>query len=242
MSPLVFAVLAALGNLLGALVVVRHARRGMSVIELCVAFGAGFMASAVILAMLPEAFARADARADAPIYVLAGFLAVHLAQHVLTPHFHFGEETHRLSASAGVSALLGLSLHTFFDGVAIASGFLVSGELGVLVFLAVFLHKLPEGVTIASMMLAGGQGSRRAIAAACGLGLATVLGVLLTDITRPLAAHGLALSAGVTLYVAASNLVPEFQAKRGWSTATAFFGGAAAFVATRYLLSGWLPS
>ena len=237
MSPLAFAVLAALGHLIGALVVVRRARREMSVIELFVAFGAGFMSSAVILGMLPEAFARPDA----PLYVLAGFLAVHLAQHVLTPHFHFGEETHRLSASAGVSALLGLSLHTFFDGVAIASGFLVSGELGVLVFLAVFLHKLPEGVTMASVMLAGGQGSRRALAAAGGLGLATVLGVLLTGVTAPLAAHGLALSAGVTLYVAASNLVPEFQAKRGWPTAVSFFGGAAAFLATRILLSAWLP-
>ena len=237
MSPLAFAVLAALGNLIGALVVVRHARREMSVIELFVAFGAGFMASAVILGMLPEAFARPDA----PLYVLAGFLAVHLAQHVLTPHFHFGEETHRLSASAGVSALLGLSLHTFFDGVAIASGFLVSSELGVLVFLAVFLHKLPEGVTMASVMLAGGQGSRRALGAAGGLGAATVLGVLLTDIAAPLAAHGLALSAGVTLYVAASNLVPEFQAKRGWATAVAFFGGAGAFLIARILLAGWLP-
>lgn len=237
MRPLAFAVLAALGNLLGALVVVRHARRGMRVIELFVAFGAGFMASAVILGMLPEAFAREHA----PFYVLAGFLAVHLAQHVLTPHFHFGEETHRLSASAGISALLGLSLHTFFDGVAIASGFLVSGELGVLVFLAVFLHKLPEGVTIASVMLAGGQSGRLAVAAAAGLGIATVLGVLLTGVAEPLATHGLALSAGVTLYVAASNLVPEFQAKRGLATAVAFFGGAAAFVLTRTLLSGWLP-
>jgi ZIP family zinc transporter/zinc and cadmium transporter len=94
---------------------------------------------------------------------------------------------------------------------------------------------------MASMMLAGGQGKRRAVAAAGGLGLATVLGVLLTGVTAPLAAHGLAISAGVTLYVAASNLVPEFQAKRGLSTALAFFGGAALFVATRALLTGWLP-
>ncbi|HEU4828248.1 MAG TPA: hypothetical protein VFT04_03535, partial [Gemmatimonadales bacterium] len=126
MTPLLFALLAAAGNLLGAAVVIRHARKGMRVVEVFVAFGAGFMAATVILAMLPEAFGQAGA----PLYVLAGFLAVHLAQHVLTPHFHFGEETHRVSASAGVSALVGLSLHTFFDGVAIASGFLVSGGLG----------------------------------------------------------------------------------------------------------------
>ncbi|HLS46987.1 MAG TPA: ZIP family metal transporter [Gemmatimonadales bacterium] len=237
MTPLLFAVMAAAGNLLGAAVVVRHARRGIRVIELFLAFGAGFMAATVILAMLPEAFLRPDA----PFFVLLGFLAVHLAQHVLTPHFHFGEETHRVSASAGVSALIGLSLHTFFDGVAIASGFMVSGELGVLVFLAVVLHKLPEGVTMASVMLAGGQGKRKAMAAAGGLGLATVAGVLLTEVMSPLAAHGLGLSAGVTLYVAASNLVPEFQSKRGWPTAAAFFGGALAFMLTRILLERWLP-
>nr|MBA3344308.1 hypothetical protein [Gemmatimonadales bacterium] len=48
--------------------------------------------------------------------------------------------------------------------------------------------------------------------------------------------QGLALSAGVTLYVAASNLVPEFQAKRGWLTALAFLGGAVGFFLTELLL------
>ena len=98
----------------------------------------------------------------------------------------------------------------------------MSGRLGVLLFLAVLLHKLPEGVTIASVMVAGGQSRGRAVGAAAVLGGATVLGVLLTEQMAPLARHGLALSAGVTLYVAASNLVPEFQAKRGWLTALAF--------------------
>ncbi|HEU4827927.1 MAG TPA: ZIP family metal transporter, partial [Gemmatimonadales bacterium] len=174
------------------------------------------------------------------LFVLGGYLFVHLAHHVVVPHFHFGEETHHVTAAAAVSALLGLSLHSFFDGVAIASGFLESTGLGVLLFLAVLLHKLPEGVTMASVMLAGGQGQRRAMAAAGGLGVATVAGVLLTRVMAPLAAHGLALSAGVTLYVAASNLVPEFQAKRGLPTALAFFGGAAAFLLTRALLGQWL--
>ena len=34
--------------------------------------------------------------------------------------------------------LLGLIIHTFFDGIAIASGFLVSNGLGWLIFFAVF--------------------------------------------------------------------------------------------------------
>jgi len=232
MSPLAFGLLAALGNLAGALVVVRHARRGLHVVAQFIAFGAGFMIAAVLLAMLPEALQRPDA----PVYVLAGFLAVHLAQHVLIPHFHFGEETHHISASTGLSALVGLSLHTLFDGVAIASGFLVSPELGVLLFLAVFLHKLPEGATMASVMLAGGQGASRAIGAAGILGAATLLGVVLTEVIAPLESHGLALSAGVTLYVAASNLVPEFQARRGWAISASFFGGVVIMVVASMLL------
>jgi ZIP family zinc transporter/zinc and cadmium transporter len=238
-SPLGFAVAAALGNVIGALAVVRHLRRGLRLIDACLAFGAGFMLAVTVLGVLPEVLRSS---ASAAIYVLVGYFAVHLAQHVLTAHFHFGEETHRLSASAGFSALLGLTLHTFFDGVAIASGFLVSERLGILLFLAVLLHKLPEGVTIASVIVAGGQSRRQAVGGAAVLGGATILGVLLTEHVASLAQHGLAVSAGVTLYVAASNLVPEFQAKRGWLTAAAFFGGAAGYFLTERLLADLVRS
>jgi ZIP family zinc transporter/zinc and cadmium transporter len=237
MTALWFAVAAALGNVAGAVAVVRSLRRELRVIDACLAFGAGFMLSVAVLGVLPEVLREGQ---EGALYVLAGYLAVHLAQHVFTPHFHFGEETHRVSRSASVSALLGLTLHTFFDGVAIASGFLVSGELGVLLFLAVLVHKLPEGVTIASVMVAGGQSRRQAVAGAAVLGVATILGVALTGMVEPLARHGLAISAGVTIYVAASNLVPEFQAKRGWLSALAFFGGAVGFFLTERLLELWM--
>ena len=118
----------------------------------------------------------------------------------------------------------------------------MSGRLGVLLFLAVLLHKLPGGRDHRERD--GGRragprpGARRA--PRCS-GVATVLGVLLTEQVAPLARHGLALSAGVTLYVAASNLVPEFQAKRGWLTAAAFFGGRAGVLRRpSALLEGWV--
>jgi ZIP family zinc transporter/zinc and cadmium transporter len=232
-TALLFALIAALGNIAGGYAVVRHERRSVAVIELFVAFGAGFMIAVALLEVAPEALAR---RTDAAIYILLGYLAVHLAQHVLVPHFHFGEETHQISARQGLTALVGLLLHTFFDGVAIASGFLVSGHLGLLLFLAVFFHKLPEGLAMASMMLAGGQSRMRALGASALLGLATIFGVVFTEISAPLVDHGLAISAGVTLYVAASNLVPEFQARRGWRLPAMFFGGAAMFFITRLLV------
>jgi ZIP family zinc transporter/zinc and cadmium transporter len=230
---MVFALVAAAGNLLGGLAVVRHQNRSLALIDLFLGFGAGFMISVAMLEVAPEAISL---RSDAPIFILAGYLVLHLVQHVLVPHFHFGVETHVLSPAQGISALIGLLLHTFFDGVAIASGFLVSGQVGVLLFLAVFLHKLPEGVAMASVMLAGGQSRGRAVGAAALLGIATLVGVVLTEVSQSLVDHGLAISAGVTIYVAASNLVPEIQKRKGWRMPVAFFGGAAAFFLTRMIV------
>ena len=233
-SAFAYALVAALGNVVGALAVTRRAARELALIEHFVAFGAGFMLAVAVVELLPEAFARSGAAA--PALVLAGYLAVHFTQHTVTPHFHFSEETHAVNRVAGSSAVVGLLLHTFFDGVAIASAFLVRPTLGVMVFIAIFLHKLPEGVTVSSLMLAGGRSGGQAIGAAAMLGAATLAGVALTDRISFLVHHGLALSAGVTIYVAASNLVPEFQGKRGWKLPAAFFAGAAAFYATKLLL------
>jgi ZIP family zinc transporter/zinc and cadmium transporter len=194
------------------------------------------MLAVAIVEIFPEALVKSGS--TAPVLVLVGYLAVHLTQHTVTPHFHFGEETHAVTSVAGTSALVGLLLHTFFDGVAIASAFLVRTELGVMVFIAIFLHKLPEGVMISSLMLAAGRTGGRAVGAAALLGAATVIGVLLTDYLGFLSRHGLALSAGVTIYVAASNLVPEFQHKRGWKVPASFFAGAAVFYVTKTLLDG----
>jgi len=117
--------------------------------------------------------------------------------------------------------------------VAIASGFGVSASVGTLVFLAILLHKLPEGLAISSIFLAAGAGRRRALGAAALLGLATVAGVLLTDRLTVLREYGLALSAGVALYVGASNLVPEFQGRRGWRLPVSFFAGCALYFVAR---------
>jgi zinc and cadmium transporter len=233
-KALIFGIVAALANLAGAFAVARSARLGLRVIEALVAFSAGFMLALALVAAVPEAFAAHPATAG-PV-VLLGYLLVHLSQHTVTPHFHFGEETHHVTSHASTAALVGLLLHTFFDGVAIASGFLVSAQLGLLFFVAIALHKLPEGVTISSLVMAAGGTARRGYLAAGLLGLATILGVVLTTSIGVLSEYGLALAAGVTLYVGASNLVPEFQGKSGWRLPLAFFAGAGVFMLAHELL------
>ena len=237
-AALVYALVAAGANLVGGLVITTASPRGRLSQRLLIGFGAGFMLAVVFLAMVPHALA---AGASGAVGILLGYLLVHLTQHVLVPHFHFGEETHghaMVGRWVGISALLGLLLHAFFDGVAIASGFGVSNELGVLIFTAILLHKIPEGVTIASIMLASGNSTKRALASVLLLGAVTVLGVLLTAFVKPLESHGLALSAGVTLYVAASNLIPEVQKERGVHFAASVFLGVALYYAAHLLLAG----
>jgi ZIP family zinc transporter/zinc and cadmium transporter len=201
-----------------------------------VALGAGFMLSTVMLEMLPESIQLSGL--NAPLLVLAGYFGVHFFEHTLTSHFHFGEETHTEEYTRphrAYSVLFGLIIHTFFDGIAIASGFLVSQFLGWIIFLAVILHKVPEGFTASSVMLASGHRKKAAWLASAALGCATVLGVLtVTVFTRSLP-QGLPLSAGVTLYVAASDLIPEVNREPGMGVALAVFLGVGLFLGIQHL-------
>ena len=196
------------------------------------------MLAAAVLEMVPEGLALSPKWA--PMLILVGYCGVHLLEHTLVPHFHFGEETHHhefVSARTSYSVLMGLATHTFFDGVAIGSGFVVSHWLGWIIFVAVFLHKIPEGFTVASVMLAGGQGRRAALNSALFLGATTLLGVLVINLQPTWVRVGLPVSAGVTIYVAATDLVPEVNREPGIRMALVFFAGVVVF----FLLSLLAP-
>lgn len=233
-TELVYGLSAAAANVVGALAVASGRRWSVRALDRTLAFAAGFLLSVAFAELVPEAVMRGGR--SAAVTALLAYLAVHLTQHTIGRHFHFGEETHAVSKVVSRSALIGLLLHTFVDGVAVASGLLVNGVVGGLVFLGVLLHKFPEGLAISSLFLAAGATRATAIAAAAALGAATLLGVALTDSVGGLRDHGLAISAGVTIYVGASNLVPEFQARGGWSTPLSFLAGCGAYFAARAVL------
>src|SRR5256886_14458424 len=65
-SALVYALVAALGNVIGALAVTRRAARGLAVIEHFVAVGAGVMLAGAGGGLLPEAVARSGGAAPGP--------------------------------------------------------------------------------------------------------------------------------------------------------------------------------
>src|SRR5262249_22853989 len=124
LTPFTWSVLlglaAALANVAGGLVVVARRAWSEPLLKSFVALGAGFMLAATFLRMLPESMRLAPRWA--PLLILAGYFLVHFFEHTVAPHFHFGEEVHgelMVNPAVGFSALVGLSTHTFFDGVSI---------------------------------------------------------------------------------------------------------------------------
>lgn len=218
---------AALANVFGGAILVSRSWEDRY-LKYFMAVGAGFMLATSITEMIPISIELRGR--SAAFLVLLGFLLIHFFEHAVTPHFHFGKETHEnefATSHRSFSVLLGLLIHTFFDGIAIASGFLVSEWLGWIIFIAVFLHKVPEGFTITSVMLAGGHSRLHSWGASVLLGIATLAGVLTMEATRNSVGVGLPISAGVTIYVAATDILPEVNREPGVRMALLVFVGVA---------------
>ena len=256
---LLFGTLAALANFVGGLLLIKSGahRFGERFLKYLVSLGAGFMLAAIFIEMVPEtvsiwtesnpAMSGPKAVVGSMTLLLGGYLLIQLFEHTIAPHFHFGAETHPESfmrPSAAYTAVGGLWIHTFFDGVSIAAAFLVNFRVGLLVFIAILLHKMPEGFTVASIMLASGRSTGKALVAALAIGAATLAGVvgiaLIQERVSSVVAYALPFSAGVTLYVAASDLIPEVNQKeeRNPMVSIVVFAGVALFYLLHRLMEG----
>jgi zinc transporter ZupT len=246
---LIFGLLAALGNVLGGLILFpgKLHTRYKSSLRYLLALGAGFMLAVTFFEIIPKTILiwQKKEPTDDNLYLpmlllLAGYLLTQFFEHTIAPHFHLGEEVHAessLTTSSAYTGVGGLLIHTFFDGVSIAAASQIDVRVGFLVFIAVFLHKFPEGFTIASMLLAAGKGFREVLIATSVIGAATLVGVLLFAFIgarfESSIAYALPLASGVTLYVAASDLIPEVNhhgGKRPLVSISVFAGVALFFV------------
>jgi zinc transporter ZupT len=254
---IVFGAVAGLANVLGGLILFPTGihKSYKSLLKYVLAMGAGFMLGVTFIDVLPEVVElwmkqetgqASEILVFPMILLLAGYLLTQFFEHTVAPHFHLGEEVHQdhlISTSSAYTAIGGLLIHTFFDGVSIAAAAQVNFRVGVLVFIAVFLHKFPEGFTIASMVLAAGKGFREVILATSIVGLTTLLGVLVFYFIGANAgftvAYALPLASGVTLYVAASDLIPEVNHHGGKRplVSLSVFAGVALFFLVHYALN-----
>jgi len=234
---LVLGLVASLANVAGGWIISSRKEIRRPVLNALLSLGAGFMLAATILEVIPRSLRLNE---GAAMVILAGYLFVHLVEHTVATHFHFGEETHSeeiMDARAAYSALGGLVLHSFFDGALIAAGFWISMQLGVLMFLAIILHKIPEGFTAASIVRASGRGRAAVNMATLAISCSTLAGVLSISLAQGLVRTALPFSAGVTLYVAASDLIPEVNKEAGVSVSTGVFLGVVLFFLSEMFLS-----
>ncbi|MDQ4121157.1 MAG: ZIP family metal transporter [Acidobacteriota bacterium] len=226
-SLLFLGLFAAFANLAGGLLILPAGgvlRRSELLLKSLVAAGAGFLLAVIFIEIVPRtadlwlagnaAQEKSEMLMPPMLLLLGGYLLINFFEQTLIPHLHL--ESHSKAVIAprkAYAAIGGLLFHSFFDGLALASALSVNFSAGVLVFLAVFLHKLPEGFTAVSLVLAAGETVKKAIGVCAILGLVTLLGIAVFVLVKNQAtvsvAYVLPFSAGVALYVAASELIPE---------------------------------
>jgi zinc transporter ZupT len=228
--------LASLATLLGGWGVVRFLQGRAAYMRLLSGVAAGYLLSVTLVRIIPECLETAGGERNA-LWVLVGYLLIHVMEHGITIHFHYGEETHTEGTPfSGIMALVGLSLHSLMDGVAMGVAMATHSNLGPLVVLGILLHRVPEGGTIASIFLVRGFGNRGALLAAGTLALAALVGAMGQSLLHLPVGPTLGLTAGLALYVASSDLLPEVQKESGLRSTLALLSGVAIFLVGAQLL------
>jgi zinc transporter ZupT len=237
---LILGVLAALGNVLGGLILFPSPiyRKIKPFLNYILALSAGFMISVIFVDILPR-IETLRKQTEEPtvlpmILLLAGYMVTQFFEHTLAPHFHLGEELKEenlISTRTAYTAIAGLTVHTFFDGVSISAVSALDYKAGLLVFMAIFLHKIPEGFTVASIILAAGKSYREIIIATGTIGLTTLLGTISFFLLGLNISFVLPFASGIALYVAASDLIPEINHHGGKNplVSLSVFAGVAMF-------------
>ena len=196
----------------GIYVISRYEQWGKEHSAYFMCFAAGVLISVSFMHIIPKSF---EMNSLGPVFLLAGFLAIHLTNRFLNLYVcHESERTHYM---AGIIPMLAIGFHSFIDGVIYSVTFKVSMLTGILAAVGMVLHEFPEGIVTFVLLERGGYGRRKAtLYAFLAAALSTPLGTLLSyplvgAITRSALGILLALSAGALVYVGATHLLPEVE-------------------------------
>ena len=227
---------ACLATLLGGWLVVRFLQSRASIMRYLSGLAAGYLVASTVVRVIPESLHfGGDTMA---FWILGGFLFVHVIEHGITPHFHYGEESHDHFGTrmTGIMALAGLSMHSFLDGMSMMAAMRAEFSLGLLVFIGILLHRIPEGGTISSIFLVRGFGSKGALYASGALAATALLGAFCQGALNIPLGPVLAISAGLGLYVACADLLPQAQKEMGWKSTASLLMGILLFMAANSVL------
>jgi zinc transporter ZupT len=175
-------------------------------------FAAGVLIAVSFMHIVPKAFTM---NAQAPAYLFAGYLLMHVLNRFLTAYVCDKPET--ADYALGLVPLLGIGFHSFLDGVVYSISFSVSMFTGALVALGMVLHEFPEGIVTYTLLVRSGFTERRSFQLAfLAAALTTPIGTLvsypfISRIDQPSLGALLALSAGALIYVGATHLLPRAE-------------------------------
>ncbi|MDR0822714.1 MAG: ZIP family metal transporter [Endomicrobium sp.] len=221
---IIYSIIAALSSILGALLVLKFHHWAEKNSLFLINFAAGVMIALAFIHLIPEGI---EANKDAPFYVLVGFIIMFFLQFVLLFHpCHDGE----CAKHTGAFSTVGLSLHSFIDGLVIAVGFLANSQLGILTTLAILLHKLPDGITISAILIHLRHSKKKVIListlTASFTPIGALTGMLLFDsITQSLLGILLAVTAGTFIFLSAADLIPQTHKSSNRKVPLMFFAG-----------------
>ncbi len=190
---------------------------------LLLSFSAGLMLGSAFLHLIPEAFELIGA--ETSLYVLLGLLTLYGFERFIT--IHACEADHCEVHSLGLSAFVGLFLHSFTDGIALGAGLLIP-RLGLIVFLAIFAHKAMEALALSSILVHAQKKNLSIFLANFCLALAIPIGAIIpwffAKNSHPhTAGIALAFSAGTFLHISLSDLLPEVHRHSNLRSRAALF-------------------
>jgi zinc and cadmium transporter len=218
-----FALLTALGMLVGVWTVRRFEPWAVRHTAELIAFAAGLLVCGALLHLLPRAAELLGAELGL-VWALVAFIVLYLVEAHFIPHVHARgeaplEEHHHDHALQTVGPLVvtGLAIHSIVDGISIGAGLTAGALLGSITAMLVIAHKLPVGIAAMSALYHSGVPGQRAALITTALAMVTPLAVLVSyftfrGISNELLGIFLALAGGSFLYVGAADLLPEGQA------------------------------
>lgn len=177
-------------------------------------FAAGVLLATAFVDLLPEALEESSNFVRIFTYTLFG-MVVFFALERFFLWFHHHHETEKDIRPSVFLITIGDSIHNFIDGVAIAGAFLVSIPLGISTAIAVAAHEIPQEIADFSVLLSQ-KVSRFKTLAFNGLSAITslfgaVITYYLSQSIQPLLPYLISFTAGMFIYIAASDLIPELH-------------------------------
>jgi zinc transporter ZupT len=150
------------------------------------------------------------------VTVVFGFVAIFLLEKLTIIHSEKQHDAPGHHHQVGLVGAIGLSFHSFLDGLAIGVGFKTSNQVGLVILLAVLAHDFADGLNTVTFMLASRNSRVRTTLLLAIDAIAPVLGALaasLIQIAPRVLGYQLSFFAGFLLYLGASDLLPHVHEK-----------------------------